>query len=90
MNKKRLYFDMDGVIVDFVSALELQEKNGAGNDPQGFEYWQRKMNALDILVEDKGCPLNQIPKRLVEDEVMGVASTKSPAPEFCDFIYEQD
>ena len=26
MNKKRLYFDMDGVIVDFVSALELQSE----------------------------------------------------------------
>ena len=36
------------------------------------------------------CPLNQIPKGLVEIKVMGVASTKSPAPEFCDFIYEQD
>lgn len=38
----------------------------------------------------EGCPLNQIPKGLVEIKVMGVASTKSPAPEFCDFIYEQD
>ena len=27
MNKKRLYFDMDGVIVDFVSALELQDED---------------------------------------------------------------
>ena len=26
MNKKRLYFDMDGVIVDFVSALKLQSE----------------------------------------------------------------
>ena len=26
MKKKRLYFDMDGVIVDFVSALELQSE----------------------------------------------------------------
>ena len=26
MEKKRLYFDMDGVIVDFVSALELQSE----------------------------------------------------------------
>ena len=26
MSKKRLYFDMDGVIVDFVSALELQSE----------------------------------------------------------------
>ena len=26
MNKKRLYFDMDGVIVDFVSALEHQSE----------------------------------------------------------------
>ena len=26
MNKKRLYFDMDGVIVDFVSALNLQSE----------------------------------------------------------------
>lgn len=66
------------------------EKNGIGDVPYGFEYWQRIMNALDILVKDKGCPLNQIPKRLVERKVMGVASTKSPAPEFCDFIYEQD
>ena len=48
------------------------------------------MNALDILVKYEGCPLNQIPKSLVETKVMGVASTKSPAPEFCDVIYEQD
>ena len=27
MSKKRLYFDMDGVIVDFVSALELQDED---------------------------------------------------------------
>ena len=27
MNKKRLYFDMDGVIVDFVSALKLQSED---------------------------------------------------------------
>ena len=26
MKKKRLYFDMDGVIVDFVSALKLQSE----------------------------------------------------------------
>ena len=26
MEKKRLYFDMDGVIVDFVSALKLQSE----------------------------------------------------------------
>ena len=70
--------------------LAYIEKNGAGNDPQDFGYWQRIMNALDRLVEDKGCPLNQIPKRLVERKVMGTASTKSPAPEFCDFIYQQD
>lgn len=70
--------------------LAYIEKNGAGNNPQGFEYWQRIMKALDILVKVEGCPLNQIPKRLVEIKVMGVASTKSPAPEFCDFIYEQD
>ena len=48
------------------------------------------MNALGILVKVIGCPLNQIPKSLVETKVTGVASTKSPAPEFCDFIYEQD
>lgn len=70
--------------------LAYIEKNGVGNDPQGFGYWHRIMNALDRLVEDNGCPLNQIPKRLVERKVMGTASTKSPAPEFCDFIYEQD
>lgn len=70
--------------------LAYIEKNGAGNNPQGFEYWQRIMKTLDILVKVEGCPLNQIPKRLVEIKVMGVASAKSPAPEFCDFIYEQD
>ena len=74
----------------FKSGSAYIEKNGVGNDPQGFGYWHRIMNALDRLVEDKGCPLNQIPKRLVEIKVMGTASTKSPAPEFCDFIYEQD
>lgn len=66
------------------------EKNGIGNVPYGFEYWQRIMKELNNLVEDQGCPLNQIPKRFVEINVQGLVSTKSPAPEFCDFIYEQD
>ena len=69
--------------------LAYIEKNGVGNAPQGFEYWQRLMNALDILVKVEGCPLNQIPKSLVETQVTGVMSTKSPAPEFCEFIYSQ-
>ena len=66
------------------------EKNGIGNVPYGFEYWQRIMKELNNLVENQGCPLNQIPKDFVEDYVQGLVSTKSPAPEFCDFIYEQD
>ena len=70
--------------------LAYIEKNGVGNDPQGFEYWQRIMKALDILVKVEGCPLNQIPKSFVEIKVQGLVGTKSPAQEFCDFIYEQD
>ena len=66
------------------------EKNGIGDVPYGFEYWQRIMKELNNLVKNEGCPLNQIPKRDVEIEVEGYVSTKSPAPEFCDFIYEQD
>ena len=66
------------------------EKNGIGDEPYGFEYWQRIMNDLDILVNDEGCPINQIPKEFVETRLCGAVSTKSPAPEFCDFIYEQD
>lgn len=66
------------------------EKNGIGDVPYGFEYWQRIIATLRNLVEDRGCPLNQIPKRAVEIKVTGLVSTKSPAPEFCDFIYEQD
>ena len=66
------------------------EKNGIGDVPYGFEYWQRIMKELNNLVEDRGCPLNQIPKSFVEIKVQGLVSTKSPAPEFCDFIYEQD
>lgn len=66
------------------------EKNGIGDEPYGFEYWQRIMDALDILVNDEGCPINQIPKEFVETKVCGAVSTKSPAPEFCNFIYEQD
>jgi hypothetical protein len=48
------------------------------------------MDALDILVNDEGCPINQIPKEFVETRLCGAVSTQSPAPEFCDFIYEQD
>ena len=66
------------------------EKNGIGDVPYGFEYWQRIMKELNNLVENEGCPLNQIPKIDVEIVVGGCVSTKSPAPEFCDFIYEQD
>ena len=66
------------------------EKNGIGDVPYGFEYWQRIIATLRNLVKDQGCPLNQIPKRFVEIKVTGLVSTKSPAPEFCDFIYEQD
>ena len=66
------------------------EKNGIGDEPYGFEYWQRIMWVLNNLVEDEGCPLNQIPKSYVETRVCGAVSTKSPAPEFCDFIYGQD
>jgi hypothetical protein len=66
------------------------EKNGIGDEPCGFEYWQRIMTELDNLVEDEGCPINQIPKEFVETKVCGAVSTKSPAPEFCDFIYEQN
>lgn len=70
--------------------LAYIEKNGIGDVPYGFEYWQRIMDALDILVNDEGCPINQIPKEFVETRLCGAVSTQSPAPEFCDFIYEQD
>ena len=71
--------------------LAYIEKNGIGNVPYGFEYWQRIMSKLNNLVEDnEGCPLIQIPKRDVETAVKGLVGTKSPAPEFCDFIYDQD
>ena len=70
--------------------LAYIEKNGIGDEPYGFEYWQRIMDALDILVNDEGCPINQIPKEFVETRLCGAVSTQSPAPEFCDFIYEQD
>jgi hypothetical protein len=66
------------------------EKNGIGDEPYGFEYWQRIMDSLNNLVKDEGCPINQIPKEFVKTKIMGAVSTKSPAPEFCDFIYEQD
>ena len=66
------------------------EKNGIGDVPYGFEYWQRIMNELNNLVKDEGCPINQIPKEFVETRLCGAVSTQSPAPEFCDFIYEQD
>lgn len=66
------------------------EKNGIGDEPYGFEYWQRIMTELDNLVKNEGCPINQIPKEFVETRLYGAVSTKSPAPEFCDFIYEQD
>ena len=66
------------------------EKNGIGDEPYGFEYWQRIMDSLNNLVKVKGCPINQIPKEFVKTKIMGAVSTKSPAPEFCDFIYEQD
>ena len=66
------------------------KKNGIGDVPYGFEYWQRIIQNLRNLVENQGCPLNQIPKSYVETMVKGVVSTKSPVPEFCDFIYEQD
>ena len=64
------------------------EKNGIGDEPYGFEYWQRIIDSLKNLVENEGCPLNQIHKDYVEMIVCGAVSTKSPAPEFCDFIYE--
>lgn len=66
------------------------EKNGIGDEPYGFEYWQRIMDSLNNLVKVEGCPINQIPKEFVKTKIMGAVSTKSPAPEFCDFIYEQD
>ena len=71
------------------AVLAFIEKNGIGNVPYGFEYWQRIMSKLNNLVEDnEGCPLIQIPKRDVETAVKGLVGTKSPAPEFCDFIYD--
>lgn len=69
--------------------LAYIEKNGIGNVPYGYEYWQRIMGKLNNLVENEGCPLNQIPKSCVELAVTGLVSTKSPAPEFCEFIYSQ-
>ena len=65
------------------------EKNGIANEPYGFEYWQRIMNSLNDLVKESDCPINQIPKEDIEVKIMGAVSTKSPAPEFCNFIYEQ-
>lgn len=66
------------------------EKNGIANEPYGFEYWQRVMNSLNNLVKESDCPINQIPKEDIEMKIMGAVSTESPAPEFCNFIYEQD
>ena len=63
------------------------EKNGV---IRNFDYWLRIMNGLKNLKENEGCSINQIPKEDVETKIMGAVSTKSPAPEFCDFIYEQD
>lgn len=63
------------------------EKNGV---IRNFDYWLRIMNGLKNLKEIEGCSITQIPKEDVETKIMGAVSTKSPAPEFCDFIYEQD
>lgn len=67
------------------------EKNGIGNEPRGFEYWQRIMVCFDLnyfLEKNKGCSLNQMPRRDVEVAVMSSVSTNPPAPDFCNFIFE--
>ena len=76
--------------------LAYIEKNGIGNkgirkEPHGFDYWQKVMSHLNNLVEDKGCPINQIPKRRVEIKLHGGFGTENlTINEFIDFIYEQD
>ena len=67
------------------------EKNGIGNAPSGFDYWQRVMSSLYLLAEDSDCPLNQIPKRRVKIKLHGSFGTENQTiNEFIDFIYEQD
>ena len=49
MEKKRLYFDMDGVIVDFVSALKLQSE-------ETLKEYEGRLDEIDYCVGcDQGC-----------------------------------
>ena len=65
------------------------EKNGIGNEPYGFDYWQKIMDSLYYLAQDSDCPLNQIQRRRVELELHGRFGTQNlTVNEFIDFIYK--
>ena len=72
------------------------EKNGMGNkgvrnEPYGFDYWHKIMDSLYLWAEESDCPLNQIPKEVVDTALKGRFGTMNlTVNEFIDFIYEQD